>query len=55
MKLHNTKFYCCYSFKLDYDVFNTQCVEAPNTILSIEDYCRIEGIKYCKSCGSKIR
>ena len=55
VKLHDTKFYCCNALKLDYDVYNDECVEAPNTILSIEDYCRIEEIKYCKHCGNKIR
>ncbi|RPI82316.1 MAG: hypothetical protein EHM34_07115 [Nitrosopumilales archaeon] len=54
IRMHDTKFWCCDSFKLDYDVYNSDGVswEEP---LTIEEYCRIEGIKYCKTCGSKIR
>ena len=55
VKLHDTKFYCCDNFRIDYIIYNTKYGAQWEEPLTIEEYCRIEEIKYCKNCGSKIR
>ena len=47
VKLSNTKFYCCSGFELDYKINEYQPI-------SMQQYCDIETIKYCKHCGHKV-